>query len=76
MMETRMLHFKHNDSQWNLHTTRLPETPLFSFEGGQILQRPTTLYHLPLNRLEYEVIFSEFLDILNYVMIEESVRGW
>lgn len=72
-----MLHFKHNDSRWNFRTTRLPDIPLFSFEGGQILQRPTTtLYHLSLNRLEYELIFSEFLDVLNYVMIEESVRGW
>lgn len=76
MMEARLLHFKHNDSRWSLFTTRLPDIPLFSFEGGQTIQRLTSLYHLPLNRLEYEVIFSEFLDVLNYIMMEETVRGW
>ena len=77
-MEARMLHFKHNSSRWNLTTTSLPDIPLSSFEGGQILQRSTPLYHLPLSRLEYEVMFSEFLDVLNYIMMGDNdyTRGW
>lgn len=78
MMEAQMLHFKYMSSRWNFGATPVPDIPLFSFEGGRRLQRPRPLPHLPSYRLEYEEIFSEFLDVLNYILMEESsyMRGW
>ncbi len=78
MMEARMLQFNYTSLRWKLITTQLPDIPLFSFEGGQRLQRPQPLYNLSSYRLEYEEIFSEFLDLLNHVLMEETgyMRGW
>lgn len=72
MMEAQMLHFKYISSQWNLSATPLPDIPLLSFEGGGRLHRPRPLQNVPSYRLEYEEIFAEFLDVLNYILIEES----
>lgn len=77
MMEAQMLHFKYLSSQWNLSAIPLPDIPLSSFEGGRILQRPRPSHNLSY-QLEYEEIFSEFLDMLNYMLMEENsnMRGW
>lgn len=73
-----MLHFKYAPSEWIITATLLPNIPLSSFQGGQRLLRPRSLYNLSLYQLQYKEIFIEMLDILDNLLIEEDgcMRGW
>ena len=73
-----MLHFRYTSLRWIITTTRLPDIPLSSFQGGQRLIRQRSLYCLSSYQHKYEQLFIEMLSLLENLLMEDGgyMRGW